>query len=63
MRGGRQSRRDRWFGLEEKSDFADFKRWWHREGKDDAGGTDINGRREAEQVYADWVCRGRPVAK
>jgi hypothetical protein len=34
-------------------DFADFKRWWRREGKDDAGGEDIGSREEAEQTYVD----------
>jgi hypothetical protein len=63
MRGGRITRRDRWFGLEEKPDFGDFRRWWHREGKDEAGGTDITDRQEAERAYDDWVTRGRPIAK
>jgi hypothetical protein len=63
LRGGRKALRDRWFGLEEKLDFADFRRWWHRQGKDEAGGNDIDTRREAEHIYDDWVSRGRPTAK
>jgi hypothetical protein len=61
MRGGRATRRDRWFGLEDKPDFTDFRRWWHREGKDEAGGNDIANRQEAERTYDDWISRGRPV--
>lgn len=63
MRGGRIGRRDRWFGLEDKVDFAHFRRWWHREGKDQAGGNDLADRNAAERAYVDWVARGRPKVK
>jgi hypothetical protein len=63
MRGGRIARRDRWFGPEDKRDFALFRHWWHREGKDEAGGNDIADRQEADRAYDDWVSRGRPVVK
>jgi hypothetical protein len=63
MRGGRISRRDRWFGFEEKADFSRFRHWWHRVGKDEAGGNDISDREEAERVYDDWVSRGRPTVR
>jgi hypothetical protein len=63
FRGGRQEQRDRWFGLEEKPDFRNFRHWWHRRGKDEAGGSDIVDRSEAERAYDDWVKRGRPTVK
>jgi hypothetical protein len=63
FRGGRRALRDRWFGLEEKPDFADFRHWWHRQGKDEAGGNDINDRQAADHTYEDWVRHGRPTMK
>jgi len=57
--GGRQSRRDRWYGLEERADFADFRRWWHRVGKGRHGGTDIADAQEARERYDEWVGEGR----
>jgi hypothetical protein len=63
FRGGGISRRDRWFGLEARSDFADFRDWWHREGKNEAGGEDLGTREEAEAAYDDWVQQGRPKVK
>ena len=63
MRRRRRLRGDRWFGLEDKPDFADFKRWWHRQGKEEAGGDDIETRQEAERIYEDWVRQGRPIVK
>lgn len=63
LRGGKAGRRDRWYGLEERDDFADFKRWWHRQGKDEAGGKDLESREETEAAYAEWVDRDRPTAR
>lgn len=63
MRGGRKTRRDRWFGLEDKPDFADFRHWWHREGKDESGGFDLGDREDAERAYEEWAARGRPTVK
>jgi hypothetical protein len=63
MRGGRSGQRDRWFGLEEKDDFWDFRHWWHREGKDAAGGWDLKNRSEAEAAYQNWSLLGKPKVK
>lgn len=59
FRGGRQSRRDRRFGIDD----PDFWQWWHRVGKDEAGGGDLLSREEAEAVYEQWIAQGRPGAK
>jgi hypothetical protein len=63
LRGGKKVRRDNWFGLETKADFPPFKRWWHREGKDAAGGSDLTSAKEAQEAYDEWVAQGRPTAK
>jgi hypothetical protein len=55
FRGGRQARRDRWYGLKRYSDFASFREWWHRVGKDEAGGADLGSRAEAEAAYQMWT--------
>lgn len=55
FRGGRQSKRDRWYGLDRYPDFEDFRDWWHRKGKDEAGGNDLGSRAEAEAAYETWV--------
>jgi len=47
MRGGKKSDRDRWFGLEKREDFHKFRRWWHRQGKEEQSGRDIASRDEA----------------
>lgn len=60
LRGGKISKRDSWYGLEGRDDFSDFKRWWHRQGKDEAGGNDLQTREEAVEAYDHWVSRGRP---
>lgn len=60
FRGGRISKRDRWFGLETAEGFSDFKDWWHREGKDAAGGSDLQSRDEARRMYSEWVASGSP---
>lgn len=63
LRGGRIGRRDRWYGLDGHDDFANFRQWWHRRGKDEAGGKDLENREEAEAAYAEWVQQGRPAAR
>jgi hypothetical protein len=63
FRGGRQARRDRWYGLEDEPDFHEFRRWWHRRGKDAAGGTDLKSRKEALYAYDTWVNQRRPRVK
>ena len=63
LRGGKASKRDTWYGLETLADFSDFKRWWHRRGKDEAGGKDLENRKQAEEAYDEWVQQGRPTVK
>lgn len=46
FRGGRQRRRDRWYGLDHAEGFNHFIRWWHRIGKDEAGGADLQSAEE-----------------
>lgn len=55
LKGGKKSRRDRWFGLEDKPGFSDFRDWWHRHGKEEAGGADIQSREEALTEYEAWL--------
>ncbi|MCJ2013182.1 hypothetical protein [Methylobacterium sp. J-076] len=59
FRGGGQSQRDRWFGLEAEDDFDAFRRWWHRVGKDEAGGRDLDSTEQARAEYGAWVTSGR----
>ncbi len=62
MRGGKKSDRDRWFGLEKREDFHKFRRWWHREGKEEQSGRDIASRDEAERIFEEWShCTRRNV--
>ena len=63
FRGGKLGRRDSWYGLEDKEDFPAFRHWWHRVGKDEAGGRDLKSGRDAERAYQDWVKQGRPKVK
>jgi hypothetical protein len=55
LKGGKKSRRDRWFGLEGRPDFPDFRDWWHRHGKEDAGGHDLQTREDAVAAFEDWL--------
>ena len=54
FKGGRKAARDRWYGLDGKSDFDAFRRWWHRTGKDEFGGDDLRSREDAELAYRVW---------
>jgi hypothetical protein len=63
FQGGKKGRRDRWYGFEKRDDFSDFRRWWHRIGKDTAGGMDLQSRQAAEEAYNDWVSQGKPTAR
>ena len=38
FRGGSKKERDKWYGYNDKN----FQRWWHREGKEQFGGRDID---------------------
>jgi hypothetical protein len=58
--GFRGKGRNQWFGLESRPDFEKFRKWWHREGKDAAGGRDLASRQEAEDAYNDWADLGKP---
>lgn len=59
FRGGKKADRDNWYGKNDK----DFQRWWHREGKAQHGGRDIENAEEAQQAYDDWVSQGKPRIK
>lgn len=63
LKGGGKSSRDRWFGLDAKSDFDAFRRWWHRVGKDEFGGADLRSREEAEAAYQVWRAIGHPTTR
>lgn len=59
FRGGAQTRRDRWYGLDHQPDFDAFRRWWHRIGKEEAGGQDLASREQALAEYEAWIKSGR----
>jgi len=59
FRGGSQRDRDKWYGYNDK----EFQRWWHREGKADSGGNDIDNSEDAKNAYDDWVSSGKPTLK
>lgn len=64
FKGGRQSQRDRWFGLKGEPGFEEFRRWWHREGKARLNdGRDIEDRNQAEEMWDRWQREGRPTVK
>jgi len=63
LRGGRQRRRDRWWGVENKPDFDIFRRWWHRKGKGETLQRDFVNRQEAEEAYKAWEDSGKPQVK
>lgn len=54
-----QSQRDNWYGYND----PDFKKWWHREGKKDFGGRDIDSKQEAKEADEVWVELGKPNVK
>ncbi|MBD2777037.1 hypothetical protein [Iningainema tapete] len=59
FRGGKKRKRDKWYGYDDQ----DFQRWWHRQGKAEYGGRDLDNAEEARQAYEDWVSRGKPKVK
>lgn len=59
FRGGSKKDRDNWYGYNDK----DFQHWWHREGKEDNGGNDIDNSTEAKEAYDQWVELGKPKKK
>jgi hypothetical protein len=60
FRGGGKGTRDNWYGYDRDRDFV---RWWHRQGKREFGGNDIDNAAEARKIYEHWVNIGRPVPK
>lgn len=63
LRGGKINARDKWFGLKTRDGFRDFRRWWHREGKDDEGGKDIMTRDDAERIFDGWRRSNSPSVR
>ncbi len=59
FRGGSKKQRDNWYGFNDK----DFQRWWHREGKEEFGGRDIDNREEAQEYFEHWISIGRPKVR
>lgn len=57
FRGGKKKQRDKWYGYDDK----DFQRWWHREGKEQFGGRDIDNAQEATEAYEYWESIGKPT--
>ncbi len=60
FRGGRKSSRDNWYGFDRDKNFV---RWWHRQGKSEFGGNDIDNAAEAKEIYTYWVSIGKPAPK
>lgn len=63
FRGGKKRQRDRWYGADQKPDFKDFKRWYHRTAKKNRSGRDIRSREEVEDLYDEWTDAERPMVK
>ena len=60
FRGGGKSTRDNWYGYDKDKGFV---RWWHRQGKAEHGGSDIDSAEQAKSMYDLWVQSGKPVPK
>jgi RHS repeat-associated protein len=60
FRGGGKRTRDNWHGFDREKDFV---KWWHRQGKEEFGGNDIDNAAQAREIYEYWVNIGRPVPK
>jgi hypothetical protein len=59
FRGGKKKKRDNWYGYTNK----DFQRWWHRKGKEEFGGRDLDNAQQAKEVYEYWESIGKPSLK
>jgi RHS repeat-associated protein len=59
FRGGSKAQRDNWYCFDDKG----FQRWWHREGKKEFGGNDIEDAAEAKEAFEVWNQLGRPTPK
>jgi hypothetical protein len=44
-------------------EFKDFQNWWHREGKKDFGGNDLDNAGEAAEAFQIWRDLGSPKVK
>ncbi len=60
FRGGGKHTRDNWYGYDRDNSFV---RWWHRQGKHEFGGNDIESAAEAKALYEHWLQLGKPVPK
>lgn len=60
FRGGKKSGRDNWYGYDKDKGFV---KWWHRQGKQDFGGTDIESAEEMGEIYKHWTDIGKPIPK
>lgn len=59
FRGGSKATRDNWYGYND----TNFQNWWHRVGKREYGGNDIDNAAEAREIYEYWMSIGKPKAK
>ena len=59
FRGGKKKNRDNWYGYNDKN----FQRWWHRQGKAEFGGEDIDNAEQAKKIYEYWISLGKPKVK
>ena len=60
FRGGSKQSRDNWYGYDRDKGFV---RWWHRQGKQEFGGDDIENAEEAKSAYEYWIQMGKPTPK
>lgn len=60
FRGGSKQTRDNWYGYDRDQSFV---KWWHRQGKKEFGGNDIDSAAEAKAIYEHCVQLGKPVPK
>lgn len=61
FRGGKKRTRDKWYGFEGKSDFEEFKRWFHKVAKKQRNYRDVLSREEMEEYYDEWKTAGHSV--
>ncbi|XEC97604.1 RHS repeat-associated core domain-containing protein [Paenibacillus tarimensis] len=59
FRGGPKSSRDKWYGYNDK----EFQKWWHRVGKKEWGGGDLDNAQDAKDAYQYWLSLGKPRVK
>lgn len=63
MRGGKIYDRDSWFGLRGEKRFEEFRPWWHRTGKKENHGKDLQDREEAYAAYKEWEKSNPPKGR